>query len=285
VALFVGTRLRIAVCLALTCACAREQGETPRRSDVHRRIVSLNPTTTELLFALGAAPRLVGRSRWDVFPPEAREIPDVGDALRPNVERVLSLQPDLVVMYESPENVAAVERLRSAGINVLVLRIDLLSHLRAAIDTLGILLGDTANARLVRDTVFASLERVRSATAGLERPSVFWHVWDSPIITIGSGSFLTELVDIAGGRNIYADIAAPSATVSMEDIVRRNPDYILAGSVTAAHINADPQWRALPAVRAGRLAVFDTLIVGRPSVRVGEAALSVARLLHPGRIP
>jgi len=188
-------------------------------------------------------------------------------------------------MYESPENVAAVERLRSAGINVLVLRIDLLSHLRAAIDTLGILLGDTANARLVRDTVFASLERVRSATTGLERPSVFWHVWDSPIITIGSGSFLTELVNIAGGRNIYADIAAPSATVSMEDIVRRNPDYILAGPVTAAHINADPQWRALPAVRAGRLAVFDTLIVGRPSVRVGEAALSIARLLHPGRIP
>ena len=284
-AFFVGARFRIAVCVALACACAREQGGTPSGRDTHRRIVSLNPTTTELLFALGAADRLVGRSRWDVFPPDARRIPDVGDALRPNIERVLSAQPDLVVMYESPENVAAVERLRSAGINVLVLRIDLLSHLRTAIDTLGVLLGDTAHARQVRDTVFASLERVRAATAGLERPTVFWHVWDSPIITIGAGSFLTELVDIAGGRNVYADIGAPSATVSMEDIVRRNPDYVLAGPVTAAHIAAAPQWRALPAVRAGRLAVFDTLIVGRPSVRVGEAALSIARLLHPGRIP
>ncbi len=278
-------RVPIAVCLAVLCACSREQARAPASGQAHRRIVSLNPTTTELVFALGAADRLVGRSRWDVFPAEARAVPDVGDALRPNIERVLSVQPDLVVMYESPENVTAVERLRSAGINVLVLRIDLLAQLRAAIDTLGVLLGDTAQARVVRDSVFASLERVRAATAGLDRPTVFWHVWDSPIITLGAGSFLTELVAIAGATNVYADIAAASATVSLEDIVRRDPDYVLAGPATAAHIGSDPQWRAVRAVRKGRIAVFDTMIVGRPSVRVGEAALSLARLLHPGRVP
>jgi ABC-type Fe3+-hydroxamate transport system substrate-binding protein len=227
----------------------------------------------------------VGRSRWDVFPPAAVNVPDVGDALRPNVERLLSVEPDLVILYESPENVMAVQRLRSAGVDVLVLGINLLTDLRNAFDTLGVILGDTAQARLVRDTVFASLERVRAATAGLERPTVFWHVWDSPIITLGSGSFLTEVVSIAGARNVYADITAPSATVSLEDIVRRDPEYILAGPTTAQHIRTDPQWRAVPAVRAGRIAVFDTMIVGRPSVRVGEAALSLARLLHPGRVP
>jgi iron complex transport system substrate-binding protein len=274
------------LCLALAVvACAGEPRPERRGGAAHRRIVSLNPTTTELLFALGAAHRLVGRSRWDVFPPEARSIPDVGDALRPNVERVLAVQPDLVVMYASPENVAAVERLRSLGVEVLVLRIDLLADLRRAIDTLGVVLGDTGAARLVRDSVFASLERVRQATAGLERPTVFWHVWDSPIITVGSGSFLTELVAIAGGRNVYADITAASATVSLEDVVRRNPTYVLAGPVTAQQVRGDPQWRAVPAVRAGRIAVFDTMVVGRPSVRVGEAARSVARLLHPGRVP
>jgi ABC-type Fe3+-hydroxamate transport system substrate-binding protein len=272
------------VIVFLAFACARDAPRTPPRADAYRRIVSLNPTTTELLFALGAGDRLVGRSRWDVFPPEARAITDVGDALRPNLERVLSVKPDLVVVYESPENVAAVERLRSIGVDVLVLRIDLLADLRRAFDTLGVLLGDTAQARLVRDTVFASLDRVRAATQGLDRPSVFIHVWDSPIITVGSGSFLTELVYIAGGSNVYADIKGPSATVGLEDIVRRDPAYVLAGPITAQHVRSDPQWRAVPAVRAGRIAVFDTMKVGRPSVRVGEAALSLARLLHPGRI-
>ncbi len=271
--------------LFVLAACGRERPRAGANGAGYHRIVSLNPTTTELLFALGARARLVGRSRWDVFPPAARRITDVGDALRPNVERVLSVEPDLVVVYESPENAAAVERLRASGVEVLVLRIDLLKDLRRAFDTLGVLLGDTTQATLVRDSVFASLHRVRDATAGLERPTVFWHVWDSPIITIGSGSFLTELVNIAGGRNVYEDIKGPSATVSLEDIVRRDPHYIFAGPITAAHIRADPQWRAVPAVREGRLIVFDTMLVGRPSVRLGEAARSLGRLLHPGSVP
>lgn len=280
------SRLRVSCTFGffLLAACSGERSSAVRLGG-HHRIVSLNPTTTELLFALGARQRLVGRSRWDVFPPAALKIPDVGDALRPNVERVLSVEPDLVVLYESAENAAAVERLQAAGVDVLVLRIDLLADLRRAIDTLGVLLGDTTQANLVRDSVFASLHRVRDATAGLERPTVFWHVWDSPIITIGSGSFLTELVTIAGGRNVYEDIEAPSATVSLEDVVRRNPHYVLAGPVTAAHIRADPQWRAVAAVREGRVVVFDTMLVGRPSVRVGEAARALGRLLHPGSVP
>ncbi len=278
-------RICCSLSLFLLAACGRERSNAAARGVGHQRIVSLNPTTTELLFALGARERLVGRSRWDVFPPAALKITDVGDALRPNVERVLSVEPDLVVLYESAENAAAVERLRATGVDVLVLRIDLLKDLRRAIDTLGVLLGDTTQANLVRDSVFASLHRVRDATTGLQRPTVFWHVWDSPVITIGAGSFLTELVNIAGGRNVYEDIAGPSATVSLEDIVRRDPHYVLAGPVTAAQIRANPQWRAVPAVREGRVVVFDTMLVGRPSVRIGEAARSLGRLLHPGSVP
>ncbi len=275
-----------AVCSLLLAACAGERSDAAGRSGLPpRRIVSLNPTTTELIFALGAGSRLVGRSRWDVFPPAAIDVPDVGDALRPNVERVLATEPDLVILYESPENVAAVDRLRSAGVDALVLRIDLLAQLRHAIDTLGEVLGAAAEARVVRDSVFASLDRVRAATAGLARPSVFWHVWHSPIITIGSRSYLTQLIDIAGGRNVYGDLAAPSAPVSLEDVVRRNPDFVLAGPVSAQRIREEPRWRAVRAVRDGHVVVFDTMLVGRPSVRLGEAAHALARLLHPGRVP
>ncbi|MGQ0539028.1 MAG: ABC transporter substrate-binding protein [Gemmatimonadaceae bacterium] len=275
--------LVLSLACAAVAACEPPAGQA--RTAIPSRIVSLNPTTTELIFALGAAHRLVGRSRWDVFPAAAVEVPEVGDALRPNIERVLAARPDLVILYESAENAAAVERLARAGVRALVLRIDRLVQLRHALDTLGVVLGDTLSARVVGDSVFATLGRVRAATAGLTPRVVFWRVWEAPLITIGRGSFLDELITIAGGRNVYHDIAAPAAPVSLEDVVRRDPDIVLAGPVSAERLKVDPRWRALRAVREGRVLAFDTMLVGRPSVRVGEAALSLARLLHPGRVP
>jgi ABC-type Fe3+-hydroxamate transport system substrate-binding protein len=111
---------------------------------------------------------------------------------------------------------------------------------------------------------------------------VFWHVWDSPIYTIGRGSYLDELLTIAGGTNIYGDRADPSPQVSMEDIVRRDPRIILAGADGARSISASPLWHGVRAVREHRVFVVDTNLVGRPSVRAGEAAVSIARLIHPG---
>jgi ABC-type Fe3+-hydroxamate transport system substrate-binding protein len=125
---------------------------------------------------------------------------------------------------------------------------------------------------------------VRTATAKLTRPSVFWQIWDAPVITIGAGSFMNELVDIAGGKNVYADIAGPSAQVALEDISRRNPDFILAGPIGKTHIASDSRWRIVRAVRDNNIFVVDTLLVARPSVRLGEAAVSLANLLHPGTL-
>jgi ABC-type Fe3+-hydroxamate transport system substrate-binding protein len=109
-------------------------------------------------------------------------------------------------------------------------------------------------------------------------------VWDAPIYTIGAGSYLDELLVIAGAKNVYGDIDAPSPQVSLEDIVKRDPRYILAGPEGAAHIRASDAWQGVRAVREHRLLVVDTMLVGRPSVRLGEAAISLANLLHPGVI-
>jgi ABC-type Fe3+-hydroxamate transport system substrate-binding protein len=122
---------------------------------------------------------------------------------------------------------------------------------------------------------------VRLATRGAAQPKVFWHIWDSPLITIGSGSFMSELVDIAGAKNVYADINGPSGPISLEDVARRDPDFILAGPIGAAHIESDPRWRIVRAAREKKILVVDTLLVARPAVRLGEAAVSLARLLHP----
>ena len=285
----------LALAISLTFFACRESrvGSVAVRDDfgdsVHigqppSRIVSLNPATTEILFTLGAGSRLIGRTKYDLWPDSAKLIPALGDGLRPNVEAVLGTHPDLVILYASLDNRPAAARFRAAGVNTLSLKIDHISDFRRTVQLLGAILNDSLRARSVVDSVYRTLERVRSATAGLPRPGVFWHIWDAPLITVGSGSFMNELVDMAGARNVYADINGPSSEISLEDVARRDPDFILAGPIGKGQIDADSRWRIVRAARDNKILVVDTLLVARPSVRLGEAAVSLANLLHPGAL-
>lgn len=249
------------------------------------RIVSLIPATTEILFALGAGDHLVGRTHWDGWPPDVRKVPDLGDGIRPSIETVIGARPDLVVLYASGENRDAARAFRAAGIAVISLRVDRIAEFERATTLLGDAVGEPERARAVVDTVRATLNRVRIATAGRERPTVFMLAWETPLMTIGSGSFLSELVEIAGGQNVFGDLAGPSPQVAFEEVLRRDPEFILGRPETAGKLTSNVRWRGLPAVRDGRVLVMDTMLVGRPGVRLGEAAVSIARLLHPGAIP
>lgn len=245
------------------------------------RIVSLNPTTTELLFALGAGHRLVGRTHWDVYPDSARAVPDLGDGIRPNVEAILAARPQLVVLYASADNRPAADALHAAGIRVVALKIDSIAQFYRAVRMLGDAVGAHDRAATIVDTVSATIARVRAATASAARPTVLWPLFDQPLYVIGGGSFLSELVDAAGGRNVFADMPQPSPQVSQEEVLRRNADVVLTGPHSAQRLRTEPGWRGLNAVRSGRVLVVDTALVERPSVRLGEAALSIAKLLHP----
>ena len=208
-------------------------------------------------------------------------MPALGSGIRPNVEAVLGARPDLVILYASKDNRAAASELRTAGVNTLSLKIDHIADFYHASRTIGRLLGDSARGALVADSVERTLKRVRAATQALEKPTVFWHIWDAPLITIGRGSYMNELIEIAGGRNIYGDVDQTSPAVSIEDVLKRDPRYIITGPEGSQKITKDPRWSQAPAVRERRILVVDTAIVGRPSVRLGEAAESIARLLHP----
>jgi ABC-type Fe3+-hydroxamate transport system substrate-binding protein len=293
---FVFLRVLFAVLAFVLLGCS-ERGSTSRvsaggvddfgvhvqagRPDDPARIVSLNPTTTDLLFAIGAGPRVVGRTEWDIWSDSVRAVPDLGAGLRPNVEAVLAKKPDLVVLYASADNADAARQLRAAGVRVVSLKVDQLADFRRATLLLGEATGERNRAQLVVDSVTTTLDSVRAVTRDLPHPSVFWHIWDAPIITIGRGSYMNDIVAIAGGRNVYADVAAASPTVSIEDVIHRDPDVVIAGPVGAARMRASAIWRSVNAVRRGHIAVVDTMLVGRPGARLGEAAVSIARLLHP----
>jgi ABC-type Fe3+-hydroxamate transport system substrate-binding protein len=199
--------------------------------------------------------------------------------MEPNVEAVLGAHPDLVVLYAGQSNRAAAVQLRKAGIKTLAIRDDHISDFRRAVMLLARATGDTITGHVIADSVERSLAAVSARPRPAKPVTVFYHVWDSPILTLGRGSYVDELLTIAGAKNVFGDMPDASPQVSLEEIVRRNPDFVLAGPVSAKKMSESPLWRSVPAVRAGRILIVDTLLVGRPGIRLGEAARSLRALI------
>jgi len=171
---------------------------------------------------------------------------------------------------------------RLSGIKVLAMKVDSIAEFERATTVLGALVGERQRAKNVVDSVRATLERVRSATASLPKTTVFYHTWEKPIITIGRESFMNDLVDIAGGRNIYGDMSSVAPVVTLEDVIARKPEVVLAGPGSDGRMYASSTWMTIPAVKNHRVLMYDTMVVGRPSVTLGMAAINWANLLHPG---
>ena len=184
-----------------------------------------------------------------------------------------------MLLYAGEMNRTAVEQLHAAGIATLTHRTDQVGDLQRVLPIIAAVLGRDSLGRVVADSVRRSLD----AVGALPRPTVpvraFWHIWDVPLMTIGGGSYLSELLSIAGATNVFDYVAMPSPQVAIEEVARRNPDVILAGPNAARKILANPQWQSVSAVRRGRVVVIDTTIVGRPGVRMGEAARFLRRVL------
>ena len=250
---------------------------------VGRRVISLVPAATEIIFAIGRGDRLIGRTTWDLFPDSAKLVPNVGDGLRPNVEVVLAAKPTLVVLYASRENRAAADAFTKAGISVMAIRVDRIADFERLTRQLGVTLNTRQRAQQVVDTVKTTLEKVRSAVAGANRPTVVWPLYDTPVYVVGKGSFLSELLDIAGAENIFADLAKPSPEVTVEEIAHRDPGFVLTSPSSVKRLEMNATWKSVRAVREKHLLLVDTLLVSRPTVTLGMAAVSLARLLHPDR--
>lgn len=247
------------------------------------RVVSLVPAATEIIFAIGRGDRLIGRTTWDLFPDSARLLPNVGDGIRPNIEVVLSAKPTLVVLYASTENRTAAEAFAQAGIAVLAIRVDRIADFERLTRQLGVTLNAQVRAQQVVDTVTMTLDKVRAVVAGAKRPGVVWPLYDSPVYVVGKGSFISEVLEIAGADNIFADLDKPSPEVTVEEIAHRNPAFVLTSPSGADRMRANAKWQPVRAVREHHVLVVDTLLTTRPTVTLGMAAVSLAKLLHPDR--
>lgn len=260
-------------------------GRTVALAAPARRIVSLAPASTELVFALGLGRRLVGRTTWDDFPAEAARVRSVGNGIGPNVEAVLAQRPDLVLLYASEANRQALGRFAALALPVLVLKLDLAADLRRAARLIATLAGvPAAGDSLVQafDTALAGATRPAPAAP----PGVYVDVEENPPITIGRGSYLSEIIAAAGARNVFGDIAAGSGPVSLEAIVQRDPDVIVAlvsDTTRLPRLAARPGWRAVRAVREGRVVPLDGRLYGRPSPRMPQAVRDLAARLEAVR--
>jgi iron complex transport system substrate-binding protein len=264
-----------------------------RTQDVPRRIVSLIPAATEMLFAFGGGPQVVAVSSFDTYPPEVKRLPSVGALVDPDVERILALKPDLVILYGSQTDLQ--QQLTRAGIAYYSYRHAGLADIMTTIRTLGARTGHDRQAAELAGAVERGLDQIRQRVSGQPRPRtllVFGRERLSlrGIYASGGVGFLDDMLRAAGGQNVFADIKKEAVEATTEVILSRRPEVILeiraANSALAAG-DADAEravWRALPsipAVRSDRIYFLsdDRLVI--PGPRVVEGTRLIAAALHP----
>jgi iron complex transport system substrate-binding protein len=265
--------------------CPRAVGaEKPRL-----RIVSLAPSVTEILFALDVGDCLVGVTQFCDFPPAAKTIPRVGGFGQPNVEKLLSLAPDLVIATAFERKDVA-DALRKSGIRVLELKIGNFAELFEAIRKVGEAVGQPERAARKVEAMQAQLDAVAKRFAGVPRarlPRVYVEIWSDPIMTVGGKSFVDEVVTRAGGVNVAHDLDREYPAVNPEKVIEWNPDVILIGYMmdpkdAVLRLAARIGWADVKAVREGRVIAdipADDFL--RPGPRLVEGVRLLAERLHP----
>ena len=253
------------------------------------RIVSLAPSITETIFALGEGDRLVGVTDYCDYPPEATRKPRVGGISTPSFEAILAHRPDLVIATSESNYAEHVERLVSLGLPVYVVRPVDFETVLESIERTGVVLGREASAR---DTV-AAMRRdaaaIGQAVAGAGRPRVLYVVWPNPLIAPGRGTLINQLIDRAGGESVTGGEPLPYPRLSLETVVERRPDKIIVGRHGQGTVEELLRgWERLgsgSAVREGRVYGVDGDLVHRPGPRMVEALRALARVIHPERVP
>ncbi|MDD3925302.1 MAG: cobalamin-binding protein [bacterium] len=256
-------------------------GRQVRLPDHPERIVSLAPGMTELLYALGLEKRIVGRTDYCNYPPQAAGIASVGGYINPNLERLCALKPDLVLAMHGISK-TVIGQMERSGLTVAALNPTDLEGLYGMIGDIGRITGNRTEAETLCVSLRKRQQAVSAVTAGAARPSVFYVIWDEPLFTAGGGTFIDDIIAIAGGRNIASGVNG-HRQFSREQLLAEDPDIILYSDKTKfrENLKRDKIWRCLKAVRSGHVYPLDEDIMSRPGPRLFDGLEKVASLIHP----
>jgi len=254
-----------------------------------QRIISLAPSNTEILFALGLEDRIVGVTQYCNYPEAARSKLRVAGYSAPDIEKVVSLEPDLVVA-ESIHEKTVLPALENVGLTVIVMSAESLDAVLCDITLVGEITGKSKAAAQLVDDLSDRIEAVTAKTEGLtaeERLRVLYVCWHDPIWTLGSETFIDDLIQKAGGVNIFADDFKKSRVVSLEAVVTRNPQVIVVSGMGATRnliynsIKQEPRLSAVEAMVKGNVYQIDGDILERPGPRIVDGLEQVAKFIHP----
>ncbi|MBL8148865.1 MAG: ABC transporter substrate-binding protein [Blastocatellia bacterium] len=248
------------------------------------RIVSLAPSITETLFALGIGEKVVGVTSYCNYPSEAQSKTQVGDTLKPNIEQIISLKPDLVLITTASQLEQFTTKLSQAGIAVFVVKAQTVEDVFKSIASIGKLTGREQQAKAILDNMNSRIEAVKKKVEGKTKPKVFIVIGTEPLITAGRDSFITDLVKIAGGDSISADVASEWPIYSAETVIAKKPDVILlpidAHGSEAERRRLPEGLHETPATKQGRTYTIDGELILRPGPRIVDGIEEMAELFY-----
>lgn len=245
------------------------------------RVVSLAPSLSEIVVELGSADLLVGVLDAGERPPELNDLPSVGRYGQLDMERLLSLKPDLLLLWPGSVGPAQREQLGRLGIPTYVAEPHSLEQLASQIEAIAEQLGRPERGRTLAADVRQRLEALRQRYQRAEPLRVFYQVWDQPLYTVGGGQIISDALAVCGARNVFADMSLPAPQVSIEAVLARNPEAILAGSQD--QLEAWNAWPQVAAVTQGRLLLVTDKGLERPSGQMIEATAKLCRLIAPNQ--
>jgi iron complex transport system substrate-binding protein len=244
------------------------------------RIVSLAPNITEIAYAAGAGPALVGTVDYSDYPAAARALPRVGDGFLVDVEQVLALRPDLVLAWATGTPQGTIEKLEGVGLRVESVQTRRLADVPAALRRLGELAGSPSEAETAATRFESEIQALRERYAGAQAVSVFIQIDDRPLYTVGGQHVINETILLCGGRNVFADLRQVAPTVDLESVLARDPEVIINTDDTIPDA-AEPwqRWPRLAAIKAGTIYSVPADLVTRATPRLAEGvALTCAAL-------
>ncbi len=249
-----------------------------------RRIISLAPHTTELLFAAGAGQYIVGVSEYSDFPAEARHIASVGNSTQLDLERIVGLKPDLVVAWQSGNSARQLARLKALGVAVFASEPRQFEAIASSIERLAVLSGTPQQGAQAASAFRQQLQHLRTRYAQRPTVSVFYQIWPSPLMTLSQSHLVSQALSLCGGDNIFAKLPQLVPTVSLEAVVKANPEVIFFSDEKST---AKAMWQRFPtltAVRQHNLLAINGTLMNRASPRILNGAADLCEQLEQARL-